>query len=384
MTSKKTVWGLDVGRSALKAVELRDLQGKVELCAFELIEYPPAPSDAQADPRQLARDAIGQFLDRRDLSGCHVAVSTPGRGSCTRFVHLPPIESSRVPNLVRYEAAQQIPFSLDEAVWRWQTFRDLDQLDSPDVDAGIFAARRQDVGEMLLLFSETHVNVDTMQTAPLALYNFMKFSDAVAPDGATLLVDLGADDVDLVVADQRRIWTRTEPFGGRRFTEALAGELSLPFGEAETRKRSAPEGPHGEGIPPAMEAVSRELAETIRQCMDDYRRQHAQARFTRLAAAGGGFRLPGLRESVGQELGLPVVGVEPAGKVRVSASVGRAALGENAASLAVAYGLALQGLGLTPIHANFLPSGIAHRRGWSGAKTGTTLGRLVKRLLGRL
>ncbi len=382
MASSKRVWGIDIGQSAVKALELRAVKADVEVCAVEIIEYAAAPPGAQEERRELVRDAIRRFLDHRDLTGCHVAVSVPGRDSCSRFVHLAPIDGRDLPRLIRYEAGQQIPFPMEEVIWRWQTFRDPESLDSPDVDAGIFAARRRDVGEMLLLFSEANVNVDTMQTAPLALYNFLKFTEALPGDAAALLVDLGADEMDLVVADRRRIWTRTEPLGARRLTEALAREFELPFEEAEALKRSAPEGENAERIARAMGPVFREIADGIRRCMDDYTKQHPGSGFARLIAAGGGFALPALQAFVEQDLDIRLVRIDVPGKLAPSASVAAPELGGDVASLAVAYGLALQGLGLTPVHVNFLPAGVAHK--WAGAKSPRSLGRAARSLLGRL
>lgn len=384
MKSTRTIWGIDVGRSALKAVELRAMNEGVEVCAFEIIEYAGVPSGPDADRLAPARDAIRLLLERRDLSGCHVAVSVPGRNSCSRFVHLAPIESGSLPRLVRYEAAQQIPFPIEEVIWRWQTFRDPDSLDSPDVDTGIFAAQRRDVGEMLLLFAEAGVNVDTVQTAPLALYNLMRFAGQLPDEGATLLVDLGADETDLVVADQRRIWTRTEQFGAVRFTEAVAQELDLPLDQAERLKRSVPEGDDVERIARAMEPVCRELTGLIRRCVDDYKQQHPKSRFVRLVAAGGGFGLPVLRALVEDELDIPLVRIDVCSGLALSPSVEASSFREGAASLAVACGLALQALGQTPVHVNFLPTGIAHKWAGAGRKSRRRLGQAIRSLLSRL
>jgi len=382
MADTQRVWGMDAGASALKAVELRALKAGVEVSALEIIEYAAAPPAAQEDRRQLVRDAVRRFLERRDLTGCHVAVSVPGRNSCSTFVHLAPIDGHDLPRLIRYEAGQQIPFPMEEVIWRWQTFRDPESLDSPDVDAGIFAARRRDVGEMLLLFSEAGVGVDTMQTAPLALYNLMRFTEALPDAAAALLVDLGADETDLVVADERRIWTRTEPLGARRLTEAVARELDLPFEEAEALQRRPAAGDDAERVARAMQPLFRELTDRIRRCMDDYTRQHPSSRFTRLIAAGGGFRLPALEAFVRQELEPPLLRADVSGKLAISPAVDAARLRDAAASLAVACGLALQGLGLAPVHVNFLPAGIAHKL--AGTRSPRAIRRAVRSLLGRL
>ncbi len=49
-----------------------------------------------------------------------VAISVPGQRGLPRFVKLPPVESSKIPDLVKFEAKQQIPFPLEDVVWDFQ------------------------------------------------------------------------------------------------------------------------------------------------------------------------------------------------------------------------------------------------------------------------
>jgi len=384
MTTARTVWGIDVGQGALKALKLREAGGDVFVDRFEIVRHSRILSRPGTDARELIREALGRLTEAVSLSDSHVAVSVPGWGGYCRFVHLPPVDSTRIPEVVHYEATQQIPFPLEEVIWQWQTFRDPDKPDSPDVDVGIFALRRSDVGEMLLLFSEAGINIDTMQMAPLALYNFMAFDRQAADHGATLLADVGADETDFVVADGRRIWTRTAHIGGNHFTEALAQRLGVPFEQAEQTK-CRPAGPDGgEEIREALQPAYDELAGQIRQAVDAYAAGHSNASFTRVLALGNCFRLPGLAESVEQGLGIPVARIAGCNRLKLSDGVDAEALGGNVLALPVAYGLAVQGLGLTTLHADFLPAGIARKADWAQQGLAGAAGRVLRNLLSRL
>jgi type IV pilus assembly protein PilM len=346
----KTVWGIDVGHGALKALELHEADGEVVLDAFEILEHAGGALPPDADRPALLRQTVRRLLDRADLSGSHVVVSVPGRCGCTRFVHLLPVDSGSVPSLVRFEAAQQLPFRLEESIWRWQTFRDPDRPDEPDVDVGIFALRRDAVGEALLLFAEANVSVDTIQMAPLALLNSMAFEGRLAGEGATLLVDVGAGETNLVVADGRRIWTRTVELGGSRLAQAHAVD---------------------------------ELAEAVRRAAEQYLAEQPAPGFARVVAAGGAFRLAALRPALEAKLARGVDVVDRYRRLAASTASAEPAFVQNAPALAVAYGLALQGLGLTAVHANFVPPGIAHKYGWQRAESPGALRRLIWTLLGR-
>ena len=225
--------------------------------------------------------------------------------------------------------------------------------------------KRSDVAEVLDRFSEAGIVVDAVQMAPLALLNFMDFDGQAAGDGATLLVDVGADKTDLVVSDGPRIWTRTLQLGGNNFTEALVKGFKLNFAKAEKLKRSAATSKYARQIFQAMRPVFAELVQEIQRSIGYYTSLHRESRFKRVVGLGNGFRLPGLQKFLEQNLNIPVVRVDSFNKLAPSPSINAPAFTENVPALAVAYGLALQGLDAAKIQTNLLPLEILRRRRWA-------------------
>jgi len=367
MAKATTAWGIDIGQCALKALKLRDVEGQLQVEAFDIIEHPKILSQPDADRQQLIQEALQQFLARNNTSGSDVVISVPGQSSFSRFVKLPPVESKRIPDIVRFEAEQQIPFPINEVIWRWQIFRDPD---SPDVEVGLFAMKRMDVAEMLHHFNEVDLTIDTVQMAPLALYNFMTYDGQLAADGATLLADVGADKTDLVVADKGRIWTRTIQIGGNNFTEALVRTFKLSFDKAEKLKRTAASSKYARQIFQSMRPVFADLVQEIQRSVGYYTSLHRDTRFRRLLGLGNGFRLPGLQKFIEQNLNIPVARIDSYNKLTPSATVNAPTLNEHVLSCAVAYGLALQGLGVSVpdtelVATNLLPGEILRKRLWN-------------------
>src|SRR3954468_20208868 len=114
------VWGIDLGQCALKALRLQDIAGQLHATAFDYIEHPKILSQPDADPDQLTREALEQFLSRNTLKGDMVVISIPGQSGLARFVKLPPVEERKIADIVKFEAKQQIPFPLEEVVWDFQ------------------------------------------------------------------------------------------------------------------------------------------------------------------------------------------------------------------------------------------------------------------------
>ncbi|MBS3734287.1 MAG: type IV pilus assembly protein PilM [Phycisphaerae bacterium] len=362
MPAPRSVWGIDVGQRALKALKLRSIEGELQVEALDIIEHPKILSPEDADRRQIIQASLEQFLARNEISDAVVAVAVPGQTSFTRFVKLPPVEEKKVPDIVRFEAEQQIPFPINEVTWRWQTFHDPD---SPDVEVGLFAMKRENVDEAIAQLSEVGLGVDIVQMAPLALYNFMVGDDQLADDGATLLIDVGTDKTDLVVADGARIWTRTIQIGGNNFTEALVRAFKLSFAKAEKLKRSAATSKYARQIFQAMRPVFADLVQEVQRSIGYYTSLHRETRFAKVLGLGNGFRLPGLQKFLQQNLDVPVSRLDSYNNLEPSPAVNAPAFTENVQSLGVAYGLAIQGLGLSHVSTNLLPDELAHRRLWA-------------------
>ncbi|MFP4355725.1 MAG: type IV pilus assembly protein PilM [Phycisphaerae bacterium] len=361
MATGKTVWGIDIGQVALKALKLRDVGGSFQVEAFDIIEHPKILSQPDADRDQLVQTALEQFMARNNVSGSKLVVSVPGQSSFTRFIKLPPVDPKRIPEIVKFEAEQQIPFPINDVIWRWQTFQ---KQDNPDVELGIFAMKKVDVQDALGYFQNLDLKVDCVQMVPLALCNFMVVDDQMAPDGATLLADVGVDKTDLVVIDGSRIWIRTINLGGSAFTEALVRAFKLPFKKAEKLKRSAASSKYARQIFQAMRPVFADLVQEIQRSIGFYTQMHRETRFKKLIGLGNGFRLPGLQKFLEQNLNIPVVRVDSYNNLQTSDAVAEPAFTENVLSFAVAYGLAAQGLGAAAVDTNLLPDEVTRKRIW--------------------
>ncbi|MCH7813861.1 MAG: pilus assembly protein PilM, partial [Planctomycetes bacterium] len=256
MAAGQAVWGIDVGKCALKAVRLRAVgEGKVELLASDYIPHAKILTQPDANREELIANALEKLLSRNDLSNDLVVVSVPGQHTLARFSKLPPVDEKKIPEIVRYEADQQIPFDIDEVIWDYQIFR---KDDSPEIEVGIFAMKRELIREYLMHFEHAGIEPVQVQAAPLALYNAVTF-DGQLGDETTIILDIGAENTDLVVATPHSLWTRSIPLGGNNFTEALVKSFKLSFSKAENLKHSAASSKYARQIFRSMRPIFADL-----------------------------------------------------------------------------------------------------------------------------
>ena len=130
MASARFAWGIDIGNRALKAVKLVRDGDQLRVDDFEVIEHETVLSNSGDNKEALIQAALANFLQRHPIKGGVVAVGVSGQSSFARFIKLPPVEEKKIPEIVRFEAIQQIPFPLDDVEWSYQLFR---SPESPEV-----------------------------------------------------------------------------------------------------------------------------------------------------------------------------------------------------------------------------------------------------------
>src|SRR5687767_11055260 len=340
MATPRFAWGIDIGNRALKAVKLVREEGGLRVDDFDVIEHETVLSESGDNREQLIQTALTNFVTRHLAKGGEVAIGVSGQSSFARFIKLPPVEKSKIPEIVRFEAIQQIPFPLDDVEWSYQLF---EEEGSPDVEVGIFAMKKELVNRQIAYFTNLGMNVQVVQMSPLAMYNGMYFDDRVGQ--TTMFMDAGAETTDLVIADGQTVWLRTLPIGGNNFTETLGKNFKLSFQKAEELKRNAATSKYAKQIFQAMRPVFADLVSEIQRSMGFYASVHREARIQRIVALGSTFNLPGLQKYLQQNLQIPVEKIDGYHAEKPADAKTAAAFAEHTSALATAYGLAVQAIG---------------------------------------
>lgn len=364
MAKIQSVWAIDIGQAALKALKLApgEAPDQVVAEAFDYIEYPKILSQPDAEPEELVREALATFTDRNEVKGSRVAIAVPGQAGLVKFIKLPPVEKKRIPDIVKFEAKQQIPFALDEVVWSYQQIGDGEEEAGGDdeftmAEVGLFAMKRDQINRAILPLTVAGIEVDIVQMSPLALYNFITF-DQIKGSGSkdpVVVLDIGADNTDLIITDGVRIWQRNVPIGGNHFTRALTKELKLTFAKAEHLKRNATKAPDPRAIFTAMRGVFNDFTSEVNRSIGFYSSINRSAKIRKVVGLGNGFKLPGLQKFLQQNVNQEVEKVDDF--IHLVGDEVKAApqFQDNLASFAVAYGLGVQGVGRGALSTNLLP-----------------------------
>jgi len=368
MAASNVCWGIEVGAGGIKALKCRVDGDRVVALDFANIEHPKVLSTPGIDVNDVLRVSLGTLTSQYDLSKATIAISVPGHSSFARFAKLPPVEPKKVPDIVKFEALQQIPFPLEQVEWDFQTFQ---RPDSPDVEVGIFAITRERVMERLNMLTDVNITPDIVTLSPVAAYNAIAYDlQFVETTPGTIILDIGTTSTDLVVAEAGCVWVRTFPLGGHQFTEALVNQFKLSYPKAEKIKRDVHDSKHARQVFQAMRPIFTDLTQDVQRSIGYYQSLHREAQLQRVIGIGSTFNLPGLRKYLKQQLSLDVYRLEEFKRLDLS-ELGEertAALKKDILSMATAYGLALQGLGMTPIKANLMPTSVIREAMWKSKR----------------
>src|SRR5688500_2219963 len=240
MAKAVAVWGIDLGRCALKALRCKLDGDAVVAEGFDYIEYPKLLTQPDADAPQLVKEALEQFLSRNNVKGDKVAISVSGESGLARYFKPPPVDIKKIADIVKYEAKQQIPFALEDVIWDYQRMPGGQETDgfALDTEIGLFAMKREQVAKALAPYNASMIEVDYIQLAPIAIYNYVAYDitkdlpagedySSESPPPSTVVLAIGTETTDLVVTNGYRLWQRNIPLGGSHFTKQLSKDLKL-------------------------------------------------------------------------------------------------------------------------------------------------------------
>jgi type IV pilus assembly protein PilM len=374
MAEPRAAWGIDIGQSALKALKLRYMEeaGQAVAVAFDYVPYPKILSQPDAIPDEIIRDAMATFLSRNDVAGDLIAISVPGQSALARFIQLPPVESSKLAEIIKYEARQQIPFALEEVIWDYQPLGAGAEESGYllDAEVGLFAMKRDQVQQQLKPFTDAKLEVELIQIAPLALYNVLAYDELgirpdqemPARDDYVIVLDMGCDNTALLVSNGKKIWVRNVPLGGNHFTRSLTKEMKLSFAKAEHLKCNATKSPDPRAVFQALRPVFNDYVSEIQRSVGFFSSVNRQAKISKVIGLGNGFKLAGLQKFLQQNLQYEVERPDTFRSLAGDAVLNAPLFADNVLSFAVSYGLALQVLGRTRIRTSLLPPEIATAR----------------------
>ena len=352
--------GLDFGDGSVTAAAVRRRGGNLSLERY--LHVPLVDLEAEGidtSSRQRVTQAVVARMAAADFRAKRAVLGVSGRDSIIRYSHMPPMPEWRLALLMDYEVTDVAektgePLSADYRA-----------LTTDDGGSLVIIALAKDarVKEAVQDLESSGLEAAGALPQPVAVGECYRFLGDEADLGLTLVIDVGARSSQIAILDTGElVFARSVARGGEMFTERLERMLGVDRDEAEEVKLSG-RTPDGDPIDDMLTPAIDQLVSTLAASLDFARTQLKRRRLSldRVVVTGGGSRLPGLAEALGQALSCeatrfdPLEWLDAAGAPRET----RETAADHGPESAAAVGLALSAVIPSAVNLNLLP--LAHK-----------------------
>ena len=117
---EQNYFGLDLGNSSVKVVQLRELRGRPTLVTYGDIDIPEnlLASDSQVDQDKLS-DYIKQLCGDANVTSKNVIAALPSTASYTSIIKTPKLDTKELGESIKYQADKYIPMPLNQVKLDW-------------------------------------------------------------------------------------------------------------------------------------------------------------------------------------------------------------------------------------------------------------------------
>jgi len=346
----KSVVGLDIGSSAVKAVELRPSGKGFRVAAYGSEAVPPdSIVDGAIIDSTAVSEAIRRLLDGpAGFSSKDVCASLSGNAVIVKKIALPVMTETELDESIYWEAEQYIPFDIQDVNLDYQV---LDPGTGPDsrgsMDVLLVAAKKDKIADYTSVIAGAGRTAVVVDVDAFALQNAFEVNYGLNPRDVVVLLNAGASAINInILASGQPVFTRDISMGGQAYTEALQRELDLAYDAADQLKRGiAVDGATFEDARPLLHAVTDGVLLEIQKTFDFFKATASTEQLDRILISGGASRVDGFATMLQGRFGAQVEAFDPFRTVVWDSRRLGGDSADVAATAAVAVGLALRKAG---------------------------------------
>jgi len=345
--TNKSMVGVDIGSSSVKAVELQGKNGDFQLVSlgYESLE-PDSVVDGQIMELNSVSNAISNIFNEHKIKTNRVAAGVNGHSVIVKNIILPQMSSAELQESFAWHAEEHIPFDIADVTLDYHVTGTTDDA----IHVLMAACKRDKVANLKQAIQLAGKQPAIIDVDAFALQNCYELNYDPQPNEVVALLNIGASTTNInILNGNRSVFTRDATFGGNQYTSLLQKELGVTFEHAEQVKRGMPlpEPVEDRDIIPILETVSDILALEIQKTMDFYRAtvEDGGVAVEKILVSGGGSKLAGLIDFLAKQFEMPVEIFDPFRKIKVdSRGFDPEYMREVIPEMAIAVGLALRGV----------------------------------------
>ncbi len=305
--SDKPVFGLDIGRSSLKVMQLGHTGKVAEILGYGSIDFDGSALDGGVivKPEAIA-EAMHELFNKKlvgEITTRRAAMALPGYRAFTRSIQLPKLGPEELHEAVQLEVEQYVPMPLQELYLDYVTTKQT--ADSQNIF--VVAVPKKIVDSYLYLAKR--LGIEPVLIEPTMTAGARFFARDRHSDMASVIIDFGPLTATISIFDKTILATSTVSAGGLVFTEAIRNELGVSQDEAGDIKTKfgLDVSKYQTQIATALEPSLGKIVVEIRRMLRYYEEHYGiQNGIGQIVTLGGGANMPGLSDYLTNSLKVPV------------------------------------------------------------------------------
>lgn len=291
LTGGGAFFGLDIGSTAIRLVELRGERGAKALVkyAYVPLESNLSLSESKNDQQKLVQ-TIAQLVKQSGVATRNVAVGIPSSRVFTTVADVDRLPQNELAKAIQFQADALIPTPLAESKIDWALIGD-SPADKTKQEILLSSVPNKFVEERLDMLESIGLNVVAFEPDNLAMARAL-----AAPDqSAQLLLDVGRRSTDLVILlNGVPHLTRSIPTGVEAFVRAATQNLNIDQKQAEQfvfkfgLSKDKLEGQVYQAVSSTVELLSTEIEKSIKF----FQTRYTENKIERIIVTGGASVMP--------------------------------------------------------------------------------------------
>ena len=326
--------GLDIGSYSIKLSLLREKAGKFTLVNFAVANISEEPID-NIDPAQknnMIQNTIKKLIIETGIKTKDVCISLSGDQIIVRYIKLAYMTKEELKGVIKFEAEQYIPFSIDQVVLDFHILGEITEEGQKKIEVLLVAVKEEIVNQYIQLLHGAGLNTVLIDIDSMSLHNALEANYEKKEGETVAVINIGARYSNLnIVEDGITRFSRDIAIGGINLTNDISKEFNIGFAEAEKIKieqggiiiesenvvltRIPSKEDKRVRIYSSISTTLGKLVMEIRRAFDFYESSSKKRSISKVYVCGGTAKLQNIDKFISERLKIPVEPLNPFNKI---------------------------------------------------------------------
>lgn len=295
----KKSFGLDIGLSTIKAVEVSQEKEGLDLSACIISPTPTKGmiSESEADEEEMAK-AIKKTVEDAGIKNKNVHIGLPDNQVYTKVIDMPFLSDRELSSAIYWEAEQYMPIPLANVSLAWNVLSKPAKHSSTDkIRVLMVGAPTILVNKYQKVMEKAELSISSIETEALAVIRSLTFFLPKENISPTIILHIGEINSSLAIVVRNDLhFLYSIPYGSMAINRAISADFGLTDVQAEEYKRTYGilKNPMGQRIGQATQPILSSILAEIKKAIIFYTDKNKNSKIEQIVVSGETAKLPGI------------------------------------------------------------------------------------------